>query len=108
MACVKKVKGMIRGTTPTLEFTLPFDTDILAEAWVTMAQNNEVVLDKQLSECQCEGNVLTVRLTQEETIALKCNCLVEIQIRVRTKEGGALASDIITESPDRILKDGVI
>lgn len=99
---------MIRGTTPTLEFKLPFDTDILAEAWVTMAQNKEVVLDKQMSECQCSGNVLTVKLTQEETLALKCNCMVEIQVRAKTKEGEVLASDIITESPDRILKDGVI
>lgn len=99
---------MIRGTTPTLEFTLPFDTDILAEAWVTMAQNKEVVLDKQMSECQCSGNVLTVKLTQEDTLALKCNCLVEIQVRVKTKEGEALASEVVTESPDRILKDGVI
>ena len=99
---------MIRGTTPTLEFKLPFDTDILAEAWVTMAQKGKVVLDKQLSECQCEGNVLTVKLSQEETLDLKCNCLTEIQIRIRTIDGNALASDIMSVSPDRILKDGVI
>ena len=99
---------MIRGTTPTLEFKLPFETSILAEAWVTMAQNKEVVLDKQMSECQCSGNVLTVKLTQEETLALKCNCLTEIQIRVRTVDGNALASKVMTVSPDRILKDGVI
>ena len=99
---------MIRGTTPTLEFTLPFDVGILAEAWVTMAQKGEVVLDKQLSECQCGGNVLTVKLTQEETLSLKCNCLTEIQIRVRTVDGNALASKVMSVSPDRILKDGVI
>ena len=99
---------MIRGTTPTLEFTIPFDTELLAEAYITLAQNKTVVIDKKLSECQCSENVITVKLTQEETLKLQCNCLTEIQIRVRTKDGNALASDIETISPDRILKDGVI
>lgn len=99
---------MIRGTTPTLEFTIPFDTSLLAEAWVTLSQNKTVVIDKQLSECQCEGNKMTVKLTQEETLLLKCNCLTEIQIRARTTDGNAVASEIMTVSPDRILKDGVI
>lgn len=27
---------MIRGTTPTLEFTLPFDTSLIAEMYVTI------------------------------------------------------------------------
>ena len=99
---------MIRGTTPTLEFTIPFDTSLLAEAWVTFAQNKAVVLDKQLSECQCDANKITVKLTQEDTLKLKHNCLTEIQIRARTVDGNAVASEIMTVSPDRILKDGVI
>lgn len=99
---------MIRGTTPTLEFALPFDAGVLEEAWVTVAQNKSVVLDKKLSDCQCAGNVLTVKLTQEDTLKLKCNCLAEIQIRAKTTDGDAVASEIIAVSPDRILKDGVI
>lgn len=99
---------MIRGTTPTLEFTIPFETSLLAEAWVTLSQNKKVVLDKHLSECQCSGNVLTLKLTQEETLKLDCNCLTEIQLRVRTAGGDALASEIMVVSSNRILKDGVI
>lgn len=99
---------MIRGTTPTLEFTLPFDTSLLSDAYVTFAQNKHVVLDKKLSECQCSENKLIVKLTQEETLMLKCNCLVEMQIRAKDLNGDVIASDIIVESPDRILKDGVI
>jgi hypothetical protein len=99
---------MIRGTTPTLEFVLPFDTKQLAEAYVTLAQNDEVVLDKRLSECQCSENKMTVRLSQEETLKLKCGCITGIQIRARTVDGEAIASDIIHEKTERILKDGVI
>ncbi len=99
---------MIRGTTPTLEFLLPFDTKDVAEAFVTFAQNDAVVLDKRMTECECSRNKLTVRLSQEETLRLQCGCVTSIQIRVRTLNGEALASDIIHEQTDRVLKDGVI
>ena len=99
---------MIRGTTPTLEFTLPFDTEFLAEAYITIAQNNEAVIDKAMEECVAEGNKLSVQLTQEETLRLKHEYMSEIQIRVRTKEGVALASGIIRKDTGRILRDGVI
>lgn len=99
---------MIRGTTPLLEFIVPFETSTLAEAWVTLAQNNEVIVDKRLIDCKVDPNKLSVRLTQEETLKLKAFYLTEIQIRVRTVAGEALASDIITERTDRILREGVI
>ena len=99
---------MIRGTTPTLEFAIPFDTDALAEAWVTLSQSGEVILNKELCDCAVDKRKLSVRLTQEETLKLKCDCITEIQVRVRTLESEALASDIIRVDTDRILKDGVI
>lgn len=99
---------MIRGTTPTLEFIIPFDTGQLAEAYVTLSQNGAVVIDKALSECECGENKLSVRLTQEETLKLQCDCTTEIQIRARTIEGEAVASNINRVHTGRILKDGVI
>lgn len=99
---------MIRGTTPKLEFTLPFDTSALAEAFVTLAQNGAVVIDKPLQDCECEGTVLRVRLTQEETLKLDSAYHTQIQIRARTVMGEALASNIHQVSTHRILKDGVI
>lgn len=99
---------MIRGTTPLLEFIIPFDTSQLAEAFVTLSQNGAVVVDKALTECNCDENRLSVHLTQEETLKLQCDCITEIQIRARTIAGEAVASQIIRERTDRILKDGVI
>lgn len=50
---------MIRGTTPTLESTLPFDTSLIAEMYVTIAQGEKTVLEKTLSDCNnydiCRG-----------------------------------------------------
>lgn len=99
---------MIRGTTPKLEFTIPFDTDQLAEAYITISQKGGVVIDKPLSEIICDGNVMSLHLTQEETLKLKADSIAEIQIRVRTNSGEALASNIIQVSTERILKDGEI
>lgn len=61
---------MIRGTTPTLEFALPFEVDLIAEAYVTISQNQSVVIDKSLSELTCAGKTLTVKLSQEDTLKL--------------------------------------
>lgn len=99
---------MIRGTTPTLEFMLPFSTDMIAEAFVTLSQNKQIVIDKMLCDCICNENKLTVKLTQAETLELQCDCKTEIQIRCKTLDGDALASDIISVNTDRILKDGEI
>ena len=53
---------MIRGTTPTLEFTLPFEVDLIAEAYVTISQNQSVVIDnsKKISCRRCENKRNTV------------------------------------------------
>lgn len=99
---------MIRGTTPLLEFEFLFDTSQFAEAFLTFAQNRTVVLEKKLADCQVDTNTLSVRLKQEETLKFLPCTAIEIQVRIRTLEGEALASDIIVDWPERILKDGVI
>ena len=100
--------SIIRGTTPKLEFVLPFDAATLVEAYVTISQSGAVVIDKPLSECQCEGQKLSVTLTQEETLKLDSIPISEIQIRAKTMSGEAIASNIIRVDTGRILKDGVI
>lgn len=99
---------MIRGTTPDLEFELPFDTALLAEAYVSFAQGGGVRVERALADCTAEGNKISFRLTQEETLRLRSDVMTEIQIRVKTKAGDSLASEIISEPVERILKDGVI
>lgn len=98
---------MIRGTTPTLSFILPFDTGHLTDGWVTISQAGEIVIDKQLSACSCEANKVRVKLTQEETLQL-ADRITYIQLRVKTNDGDVLASEIITTEARKILKEGAI
>lgn len=98
---------MYRGTTPTLRFSLPFPATDIDNAYVTFAQYGTVKIDKPLSACTCEGDTLTVRLTQSETLALQCNCNVEMQISVKIGDN-IMRSQIITTTVERILKEGEI
>ena len=99
---------MIRGTTPRLEFTLPFEASLLAEAWITISQNRKEVFTKELKDCECNGEMLILDLTQDETLRLGCEYVAELQIRAKTYTGEVIASDIIQLNAERILKDGVI
>ena len=101
---------MIRGTTPTLEFTMPFDTSLIAELYITITQNGATALEKTLSDCNCNDTSVSLTLTQEDTLRLeqKPYSDSEMQIRVRTVAGEVLASNIMRICVGRILKDGVI
>lgn len=101
---------MIRGTTPTLEFTMPFDTSLIAELYITITQNGATALEKTLSDCNCNDTSVSLTLTQEDTLRLeqKPYSDSEMQIRVRTVAGEVLASNIMRIYVGRILKDGVI
>lgn len=101
---------MIRGTTPTLEFTLPFDCSLLTEMYITFAQYGTTVLEKSMADCTCSGTLVTLSLSQEDTLKMNQDrmAIAEVQLRVRTKDGSALASNIMQIRVDRILKEGVI
>lgn len=96
---------MIRGTTPTHTFTLPFGSDVIASLRIIYAQDGDVKITRNTVP---EGNNATVVLTQEETLSLDCDKYVEIQIRVLTLGGEALSSDIIRVSVERCLEDEVL
>ena len=105
---------MYRGTTPTLTFTLPFSCDQLSVVSIAFAQKKmpyakeaEVVLEKALCDCQMNGNTLALTLSEEDTLALDCHYLVEIQLRAKVGDV-TMASEIIPESVGRILKDGCL
>lgn len=85
---------LVRGTTPTHTFTLPFDTGICTIVKVIYAQDNVVILEKEGEACQCNGNTVIIKLTQAETFKFNCKKSVQIQMRVITNDGESLVSDI--------------
>lgn len=97
---------MIRGTTPTLTFKLPFDCKGIELLNISFAQHDNVVLEKDLYDCNVEGNEIRVTLTEDDTLKFDCvERYAEIQIRIGIGEQ-RLASQIMKISVDRVLKDG--
>lgn len=101
---------MIRGTTPILHFTLPFEVSELSEYWITISQRYEnIKIDKTNADCTASGTEITLILTQEDTLKLMPDKPAYIQIRALTAEDNyAIASTIVRCSVDDILKEGVI
>ena len=99
---------MIRGTTPILHFTLPFEVSELSEYWITISQRYEnIKIDKTSADCTASGSEIVLTLTQEDTLKLMPDKPAYIQIRA-LKGDYAIASTIVRCSVGDILKEGVI
>lgn len=89
---------MRQGTTPTLTFTLPFETTGLAKCNIDFAQNGSVVLTKGIEDCTLSENSVAVSLTEEETLALNSKQLLEMQISVQKADNTiARSKPIVTK-----------
>lgn len=98
---------MIRGTTPTHTFTLPFDTGELDSVYITYAQAGKTKIEKSIEDCMRDGNRLSVQLTQEETLSLTSGYMTDIQIAARVG-GTVMRSQIIQVQTHKILKEEAI
>lgn len=98
---------MRRGTTPTLEFTLPFEVDVIANCVITFAFGSKTILEKQMSDCVLQDNKITVELTQEETLQLPESSVL-VQIKCKTIDNKVIASNIITVPVAKTLNEEII
>ena len=98
---------MRQGTTPTIQITInDIDLNEMQNIYVVFEQNG-YILKKESSDLDIEGNIISVSLSQEETLNFKegtCN----IQLRMITKVGVAIASPIKTTKVYRVLNKEVI
>lgn len=97
-----------QGTTPTHTFTVPIITGDLKVVHIAYAQNSQVLFVKDTESVKMGANELSVTLTQDETLQIDPRRNVEIQVRVVTLDGTAMASDIITVPADRVLECEVL
>ena len=99
---------IIRGTTPTHTFTLPIDSDQCVKVRIIYAQDNVVLIKIDGDRVAYSGDTVSCKLTQEETQALDCMKLCDVQVRVLTVAGDAMASEIIRVKVGRCLDDEVL
>lgn len=114
---------MRRGTTPTHNFTLPFDPPEGTEYRIVYAQGEDfeesILFELTTERCAIDGRNVSVKLKQEETLLFNCHPVyhsggyktlpVKIQIGVQTPSRDILWSDIKVTTVERCLKkDGVV
>lgn len=99
---------MIRGTTPTHVYTLPFETALLRELKIIYAQADKILFEKLAKHCEMTEKTASVTLTQEETFSFDCKLPVQIQVRALTVDGVSLASSIMLISVEKCLDNEVL
>lgn len=108
---------MIRGTTPTHTFEFgTLNPEELVQLNVYYAQRGEVILTK--TKANFDFNSVTVegvttytaytKLTQEETLLFTARTEVEIQVRILTNDGIAMASPKYKIPVQNVLDDEVL
>lgn len=98
---------MRRGTTPT--FNIECDVDLTGYTiFVTLEQGNRELTLTPECETTEDGCVLSVTLTQEQTLVFDDRGTASMQVRAIDQAGLAIASNIMTVDIGKILLDGVI
>ena len=98
---------MYRGTTPTNVFRTDVDLENASVLFGSYKQNGKVVLEKSLEDVSVKKTLVTVNLTQKETLLFQ-DGIVTIQIRAKFPDNTAIASNLIRTTAEEIVKDGEI
>ena len=99
---------MIRGTTPTHSFVLPFGQEMIKTIEITYEQKFKTILKKKNDGVEFDGNLASVKLTQKETFMFEDGPAVKIQIRVLTPRGDVVASNPMFASVEECLSEEVL
>ena len=106
---IKDGDVMHRGTTPSFTFGLQFDTSCIEKLNIAFSQVGEVLVLRTIEspDLILKDNLITVTLTQEETILFDCKQNAEIQLRIKIGDS-VVASDIIRVDVRRILEEEIL
>ncbi len=87
---------MIRGTTPTLLYNLPFSASLIKSAEITIQYIDDlkkVLILKTLDDCEVGETTISTMLTQEETLQMPAPSFVYVQLRVVLQDDAILATE---------------
>lgn len=104
---------MVRATTPTHIFTVPFDPAQMRTMLLTYSQRRgRAILERGRDELTFgkdeNGYFISTKLTQAETARFSPELPANIQLRVVNQEGEAMASNIIVVPVEDVLNAEVL
>ena len=101
---------IIRGTTPTHEFELPYPPEIVKNIRITYAQHRGISFTKTKPDCVLTDGKIEVSLSQEETFSFDPSKFVEIELRIQLTNNKVLRSEdtirlrVIDSSDNEVMK----
>lgn len=96
---------MIRGTTPTHSFTIPFSESEIKDLKIIYGQNDKPLFEKLKADCIINGQTVATTLTAEETYKFDCKKLGQAQIYIEFISGEKVNSEIILFAVGKCLKE---
>lgn len=104
---------MIQGTTPILQYNLPFQTSVIKEAEITLQytdamKNILIVKTLKNGECELGEKSISTKLTQEETLKIPAPATAKIQLRILTNDDVVLATKPCKVTVEELQKKDVI
>ena len=100
---------MRRGTTPKNKFIPDIDLTDAEEIYITYKQGCRVLEKTKADLIDLEPELISVELSQEETLMFKSyGDDIEIQVRAKFAGGNVSASNIVKVPVERVLKEGII
>lgn len=88
---------MRRGTTPTVKIKLGgIDFDLVKDFYVTITQGSSISLTKTGEDLEIDEDesIVSVTLTEQETLSFNAKVTLNIQVRVKTHDDVCLATGI--------------
>lgn len=102
------MEKVMRGTTPTHIFNIPFEVSLIADLRICYAQDGKELFCKCKDDCTLDGSTISVTLTEEDTFKFECTKQLQVQVRVLALGGEVANSDIITLAVGQCLNKEVL
>lgn len=99
---------MIRGTTPTHTFNIPFYASDIEVVKIIYSQNDNILFTKNTEDCLRTAKSIVVKLEQEDTYLFDHNYPVQIQLRVKLTNGDVRSTNVIYVPVGKCLDDEVL
>lgn len=97
-----------RGTTPTHTIGVPPEVGQIQKVRIVYAQDGRAVFKKENESCTIEADTVSVKLTQEDTLALTCSKTCEIELHILTPGNDSIISEPIVAVVTKCLDNEVL
>lgn len=84
---------IIRGTTPKHDFELPYPIELVNDIRIIYGQKKQPVVIKRIEDCQMADGIVSVALTEQDTLAFNASKQIEIELKVKLTNGKVVRNE---------------